>query len=315
MRAAVATAWKTDPVVQVVPDPAPGPGEALVEVAAASCAHFDLSVMTGEFFVVPELPFVPGAEGAGRVLESAVHAPGTPVRIRGRSVGMTRDGAWAERLVAAADDLEALAPEADLVLAAGFYSACATAHAALRIVGGLSPGQTVAVTGASGSVGYLTAQLALRLGASRVVAFHRDPAQAHLIPAGAEPVVWDGEDGLAPFAGEEGFDLVVDVIGGDVLALLATRATKPGGRVAMVGYAANEELSISIPGLLGANVSLMPVSLKRMQGEVPPPAELLAEVERGDVAVRLAEVPLGELPRALDLLRAGTAGGRIVLVP
>jgi NADPH:quinone reductase-like Zn-dependent oxidoreductase len=315
MRAAIATAWKADPVVQVVPDPSPGPGEALVEVVAASCAHFDLSVMTGEFFVVPGLPFIPGAEGAGRILSSSVHPAGTAVRIRGGSVGTTRNGAWADRLIAADDELEVLTPGTDLVLAAGFYSACATAHAALRLVGAFSPGQTVAVTGASGSVGYLTAQLALRLGAGRVVAFHRDPAQAHLIPAGAESAIWNGEATLAPFEGGEGFDLVVDVVGGDVLALLATRATKPGGRVAMVGYAAAEELSLSIPDLLGASVSLAPVSLKRMQGDVPPAAELLAEVERGDVEVRLSKVPLAELPRALDLLRQGTAGGRIVLIP
>ncbi|MBS1879398.1 MAG: zinc-binding dehydrogenase [Actinobacteria bacterium] len=315
MLAARAIGWGQDPVLEEIPTPEPGSGETLVEVAAAPCVHFDLSVMSGNFFANPDLPFTPGHEGTGKVVESATHAAGAAVRLRAGPVGLTRDGTWAQFVVVPDGELEPLSAAADLQLAAAYQSPCATAHAALRLVGNLQPGQSVAVTGGSGCVASVTAQLALRLGASRVVAFHRDPAQRDLIPAGVEAVVWTGSDCLAPFEGEDGFDLVVEVLGGDVLAQFATRATKPGGLVAVVGYAASEDLSIYIPDLLHANVTISPVNLIRLADAIPPSSELLAEVERGDLHLHTQAFPLTELPTALEMLRSGTAGGRVVLTP
>ncbi|MGV1047287.1 MAG: quinone oxidoreductase family protein [Solirubrobacterales bacterium] len=307
--------WQDDPRVEEVPEPVAAPGESLVEVAAGYLAHFDLSVLTGEFFVVPPLPFIPGVAGAGHVLESERFPAGTPVRISGSDVGMLRDGTWAERVSVPDDGIEQLPETADLALASCFFPGLATAHAALHLVGSLAPGQRVAVTGATGAVGSLTMQVALRSGAGRVVGFHRDPAQAHLISAGAESVVWEGEDTVARFEGENAFDLVVDVVGGEVLALLATRATKRGGRVAVVGYAAADEIPITITDLIDADVSLMPVNLKHLVTAVPPARDLLTEIDDAGLEVRITTLPLSEMSEGLDLLRRGTAGGCIVLVP
>src|SRR5690348_2625585 len=95
MLAARTFSWQDDPQLEEVPDPVAGPSESLIEVAAGYVANLDLSVLTGEFFVVPPLPFIPGCDGAGYVLESERFPKGTPVRIGGGEVGMLRDGTWA----------------------------------------------------------------------------------------------------------------------------------------------------------------------------------------------------------------------------
>src|SRR5262249_18524286 len=130
MLSARAKEWGVDPVLEDIPVPSPGPGESLVRVEAASCVHFDLSVLSGEFFANPELPCAPGYEGAGRIVESAAHPVDAPVRLRSSEVGLTRDGCWAEFVVVPDDDLEPLSEGADLALAAAFQSPCSTAHAA-----------------------------------------------------------------------------------------------------------------------------------------------------------------------------------------
>ncbi|MBS1877973.1 MAG: zinc-binding alcohol dehydrogenase family protein [Actinobacteria bacterium] len=301
--------------IREVDEPEVGPGESLVAIEAAAVAHFDLTILSGEFFAPPPLPFIAGAEAGGRVLASETLEVGTRVRVGGAGVGVVRAGTWAERVAAPDAALEALAPEVDAGIAATCFYAATTAEAALHTIGQLQPGQRVAVTGATGSVSDLTIQLALRAGASKVVGFHRSAAQADLIPAGAESVVWEGAATADRFRGDDAFDLVVDVVGGEALSLLATRSIKPGGAVAMVGYAASDDLSVSITDLIVNDVRLLPVNTIRLEDEVRGAAQAMLSEVGSELQLRTTRLPLGEIDAALDLLRGGTAGARILVEP
>jgi NADPH2:quinone reductase len=305
MRAALVHAWATDPVVEDAPDPQRGEGESLVQVAAASVAHIDLTVASGAFPHKPELPYSPGTEGAGTVIESNRFAERTRVRIRGGGVGLWRSGTCAE-LVAVPDEALAEIPaEASFEVAASFFSPCLTAYAALHEVGEVQAGERVAVTGASGAVGSIAMQLAASAGAE-MVAVTRDPSRAPAIPPGAEVVEPGG-----PF---EPVHLLFDTVGGTLLPKLLFEGVKPGGRAVLVGYAAGEQLTLPLPLLMAADVRLLPMNLiRRGAGLEDVAARLLDDIVRGDLQLPLTVLPLEAIGEALDRIRAGTATGRVAL--
>ena len=103
MRALRIHAWKSAPQVDEIDVPKPSTGETLVRVEAAGLTHFELTVASGEFDIKPDLPYVPGVDGAGIVVQSNVWAPGSRVVIRGGGVGIDRPGTWAEYVVVPAD--------------------------------------------------------------------------------------------------------------------------------------------------------------------------------------------------------------------
>jgi NADPH:quinone reductase-like Zn-dependent oxidoreductase len=305
-------AWRRAPVVEAAPEPEPVEGETLVAVEAAAVAHIDLTVASGTFAFRPELPYVPGTEGAGRVVRSGRFEPGTRVHVRGGGVGLRRDGTWAERVTVPDDALAEVSGTAPRELAATFFSPCVTARAALDEVGGLEPGERVAVAGAGGAVGAVTVQLAARSGATEVVAIERDAERAAAVPDRDGVRVVHGSAALEDL---EPVDLLVDTVGGAGLAERVTSAVRPGGRAVLVGYVAGVEASFHLPSLLAADVRLLPMNLIRWERRLRPAAGgLLDALERGEIELPVTVVRLHELPDALERMRAGAVRGRLAVL-
>ena len=318
MRGARVHAWGADPVLETLSEPEPAEGETLVAVAAASIAHIDLTVASGDFPHQPALPYVPSTEGAGVVLRSARFEEGAHVRIRGEGVGLWRDGLCAERAAVPDGAVFAVPAGVDLAVAAAFFSPCLTAYAALHAVGELQAGERVAITGASGAVGSVAVQLAARAGA-RVVAISRRPAYQGALPPGAQSVVCgEPRETAAAVRDAAGapVDMLVDTVGGDLLPELILGAVRPGGRAVLVGYAAGERLVLPLPVLMAADVRLLPMNLIRRGPELGDVgADMLAAIGRGELQVPVTALPLERIGEALDRVRAGTADGRVVLLP
>ncbi|MGE0794365.1 MAG: alcohol dehydrogenase catalytic domain-containing protein, partial [Acidimicrobiia bacterium] len=154
-------------VVEVVPDPVAGPGEAVVRIEAAAVNYPDLLLAADRYQISVPPPFAPGSEFAGVVetVGEGVTAVAPGDRVRGGSMV----GAYAQRIAVPAGGLDVLAPGVDLAAAAAFHVAHATANHALRSVGGVAPGDWVVVLGAAGGVGLAAVELAKILGA-RVLA-------------------------------------------------------------------------------------------------------------------------------------------------
>ena len=188
MRAALVEAVGAAPVVTDVPEPEPGPGQALVRIEAACLSPVDLHIASGRFFDgPPRVPYVPGVEGAGVVEAGDALAPGTRVRVEFVHPGYGRDGALAQyALVPEQPDGErresqALAiPIGDDMDAVSAAALGASAWTALMILeraqqaGAQLEGAHVLVVGATGSVGQCALQLARSMGAARVIAAGRD---------------------------------------------------------------------------------------------------------------------------------------------
>jgi 2-desacetyl-2-hydroxyethyl bacteriochlorophyllide A dehydrogenase len=298
------------PQLDRVPLPEPGPEDVLVEIAAAVISHHDLTVASGDFPVRPELPYVPGLEGAGHVVFAGADVDpqririGMPVRIFGGGLGSKRSGTWAEYVAVTARAAMPAPETLDPALAAACGSVAATAWAAVIDAGGLEAGERIGITGAAGAVGSLALQLAVLHGAGSAVAWTRSPEKATNLPAGTE---------LArPGDPVEPVDLLVDTVGGPLLAGRLEQV-RPGGRAVLVGYTSGTEVTLSIPHLLAGDVSLLPLNMMRRRLPRGVEAGLVGDVASGKLRLDVDVASAGDADDAIARLKSGDASGRVVI--
>lgn len=148
--------WRSAPRLEEIDMPTPSTREALVRIKAAGLSHFDLTMASGEFDIRPDLPYVPGVDGAGVVVQSETWAPGSRVAIRGGGIGIDRPGTWAEYVVVPDEALAEVRDELDLELAAVAYDPLTTAFVTLNGVGGLGSWTSAGVNAAQDEIVLVT---------------------------------------------------------------------------------------------------------------------------------------------------------------
>ena len=154
-------------VLEELPSPAPGPGQVLVSVKAASVNYPDVLIIQNKYQVKPPLPFSPGSEMAGTV--RALGAGVTAAKAGDRVIAFSTYGAFAEEAVVDAARLVPIPDGMDFITAAAFLLTYGTAHHALRNRADLKPGETLLVLGAAGGVGIAAIEIGKVLGL-RVIA-------------------------------------------------------------------------------------------------------------------------------------------------
>lgn len=204
------------------------PGEVRIAIRAAGVNFPDLLQVAGEYQHKPPLPFVPGFEAAGDVIETAsdLWHVGDAVLLRGQ-------GCYAEEMVA--KDTMLLPKPADWSYeeAAAFPVAASTAWVSLIPRGRLQAGETLLVLGAGGGTGLAAVTLGAELGA-RVIAIASSPEKrTAALEAGAAEAI---DPAQAGWENNVQADAVFDPVGGDIFAT-AWRGLKPGGRWLVVGFA------------------------------------------------------------------------------
>lgn len=220
-----------------LPDPAPGPGEVVVGVEAADVIFLDTLLRSGQgnAWFPRTLPYLPGFGGAGPVLATG---DGVDTAWRGRRVVVSRDGGYADRIVAG---LDAVVPVPDGVTTAQAAALMHDGVTALRFdsLGAPVRGEWVLVLAAAGGAGSLLVQLAVAAGARVVAAASSDAKRALARELGAEITVDytrpDWTDTVRAAIGG-GATLVYDGAGGK-LGAAAIEATAAGGRILTFGAA------------------------------------------------------------------------------
>ena len=261
MRAAVIEQIGEPPSAGEAPDPTRGEGQALVEVTAAPINPIDVAIGAGKFYAgSPEVPYVPGKEGFGRVLEADGHEPGTRVYFETPG-GLGGNGSFGERAVVAAEELVAVEDEIDDALAASLGIAGLAAWLSLEWRAKLAQGETVLVLGASGAVGILAVQAAKLMGAGRVVAAARDAeALERARERGADATVDLGAGGHLTEAFREaaggGLDVIVDPLWGPP-AVAALQAANQDARLVHLGQSAAPEATIPSGPLRGNTLTIL----------------------------------------------------------
>jgi NADPH2:quinone reductase len=221
-----------------LPTPEPGPGEVRVAIEAASLNFPDLLIVEGKYQIKPLLPFVPGAEFAGRVEavgDGVTHlAVGDPVA----AIGST--GGFGTHAVVEASRALRLPPGFAIADGAAFAFTYGTSHHALMDRGQLKAGETVLVLGAAGGVGTAALQIAKAAGAKVIAAASTDEKCDLCRALGADATIQYGRDNLREaikaLTGGKGPDVVYDPVGGE-LAEAAFRSIAWRGRYLVVGFA------------------------------------------------------------------------------
>ncbi|MFD3456168.1 zinc-binding alcohol dehydrogenase family protein [Streptomyces sp. NPDC058691] len=297
--------------------PLPGQGEVLVEVHAAPLTPLDLLCASGtSYFGRPRTPYVPGVQGVGLYQGRTVWFP--------TAAGMAPgDGSMAQLVAVPEEALVELPPGADPVAVAALGLSAVAAHMALTWRGELVAGEQVVVLGAGGTVGQAAVQLARVAGARRVVAAARSEAarrRAHA--AGADAVVPLDTDDVGELAAriaaaaDGPVDLVIDPLYGPPAAA-AARTLRTGGRLVNLGSSAAETCPLDSGTLRSRSLRVLGYT----NNELSPArrAASLAEIARrsaeGGLSVAHERVPLDALPDAWRRQAAGTANGRVVLLP
>jgi NADPH:quinone reductase len=310
-----------------MPEPAPGPGEVVVEVAGAGVNNADLLQRAGRYPPPPGAPSWPGLEVSGRVV--AVGQPAADGRAvswrEGDEVAALLDGGgYAERVAVAAGQVLPAPDGVDLVDAAALPEAACTVWSTLQAAG-FAPGQRLLVHGGSGGVGSLAVQLGAALG-MHVVTTAGGPERAERCrDLGAEVVVdhrsEDFVERVREATGGRGVDVVLDVVGGAYLERnLAALAT--GGRLAVIGLQKGRRAELDLGVLLAKRATVLGTTLRSR-----PPAEkadIVAAVREhvwplvsaGRVRPVVHErLPLADAGRAHRLMAAGEVFGKLLLVP
>ncbi|MDL4816354.1 NADPH:quinone oxidoreductase family protein [Actinomadura opuntiae] len=306
-----------DLAVREIPEPVAGTGQVVVDVRAAAVNFADILVVQGAYQVAAPVPFTPGSEFAGRVVEVGPDVEGFAA---GDAVsGSVFVGAFAQRVVAPAKSLTALPPDADLRAAAASGVSYATAHHALTLVAELRAGETLAVLGAAGGVGLAAVQIGRLLGA-RVIAVASSEPKRDLCRAEGANVVLPYDDLKRNLADAGGADVVLDPVGG-AHAEPALRALRWGGRYVSVGFAAGEipRIPLNLVMLKGISVRGFEFGGWARHGREALErgrAELARLFAAGELRPHIHAVyPLEDAAGALAAVAGRSSAGKVLIVP
>jgi NADPH2:quinone reductase len=273
-------------VVQEVPEPEAGEGQAVVEVRAAGINFADVLIRRGMYPQMPELPTVLGSEIAGELDGERVMG-----FVRGEG------GGYAERVAVDTRWLLPLPASASFAEGAAFPMAFLTSWIPLTELVRIAFGARVLVTAAAGAVGTAAVQIVRALNGRPVAA-----------------VTYEQIEEL------EQVDAVFDLVGGDVFAA-TLGLLKPMGTAIAVGYAGGMWQEVNPAWLVGRNIGVHGFYLGRLIGRDPDRVERAAKDvlglwEAGAVRPIVgAELLLDHAAEAHRLIESRQSTGKVVLIP
>jgi NADPH2:quinone reductase len=305
-----------------LPDPRPGPGEALIEVKAAGLNFFDLLIISNRYQVKPDLPFSPASEFSGVVV--ALGEGVREISVGDRVCGYIGYGAAREKLIAPAKSLVRLPDGVDFERAAGLIVTYSTALHALADRAQIKNGETLAVLGASGGVGLATVEIGKILGA-RVIACASSPEKlAFAREHGADETIdyakEDLKERLRELTDGRGADVVFDPVGGD-FAEAAVRGTAWEGRYLVIGFAAGEIPKLALNHVLLRGCSVVGVAWGALIRRDPARGRALVQqliewASEGRISAHVDKAyPLAQAADALNAIARREVKGKVVLKP
>jgi D-arabinose 1-dehydrogenase-like Zn-dependent alcohol dehydrogenase len=321
------------------PDPEVGAGEVLVRVRAEGVCGRDLIDRRGGFRGL-KLPVILGHEFAGEVVQVAPGvtdlSPGdrvanllrlgcgvcracqrgeTPICERAwQSFGQTRNGGYAELAVAPASALVKIPAQVSDIEAASAACTFGVALRALRTFGGVTLGDRVLVTGASGGVGMAAIQIAKALGAEVLAATTSESKHEALAKAGADEIVVDAAGTLhervravAPL----GVDVALELTGSPTFTS-SLRSLRNGGKLVLVGNILADSIRFN-PGAVILYGYQILGSAGCTRADLEDAFSLIA-AKKLDVVIHQV-LPLEKAAYAHRILAERGAIGRVILTP
>lgn len=304
------------------PDPEPGPGELLLDVAATAVNRADLVQRQGHYPPPERASEILGLECSGTIAAIGEGVEG--VEVGAQVCALLAGGGYATRVAVPVGQVMPLPAGVDLVTAAALPEVAATVWSNVMMVAGLRSGDTFLVHGGAGGIGTFAIQLTKALGA-RVITTAGGPEKLALCrELGADVAIDYREQDFVQVVAEvtdgRGADVILDNMGAAYLARnVDALATK--GRLIVIGFQGGSRAELDLRVLFRKRASVYSASLRaRPIGEK---AAICAEVAEyvwpliADGTIRTVigrTLPLAEAAEAHRLMESGENTGKIVLV-
>lgn len=291
-----------------LPKPELNQGQVLIKNKAAGVNPIDWKTCAGGGAspFIGELPFIPGWEFAGTVVETADDV--TDFKAGDEVFGLInfpeRAGCFAEYLSAPAEQISLRPQELPVAEAAGLGLAGLTAWQALFDKGQLQASQQVVILAGAGGVGHLAVQLAKWMGA-RVITTASSANHAFLTELGADVVIDYNNSNITDHANN--VDLVIDAVGGEV-GIDALRCVKPGGILVTLPSVTKDEV---IAAGKKMKVKVEPIRVEPNAEQLDRLAGLYADRK---LSLQLAQsFPIENAADAFEASKTGKIKGKLVL--
>jgi len=297
--------------VREVPDPIPGPEDVLIQVKATTVNRLDLFHRNGSR-PVGNLPFTPGMEAAGIVLQDnqGFHA-GERVMTT-RALAAKGGGGYASKIAAPASDLVRIPDGVSFeeAVAAGLTSS--TAWGALFDVGHLQAGERVLIWAGSSGVGSIAIQLAKHVGCWVFTTASNDDKAAELRRLGADMVInYRKEDVAQTVRGAGGVNLVIELVGTTLQTSID--ACTNDGCVVLIGNLGGQQATVDTQSWRLKQVNVFGGGIRHASPKDERRIlELIAEKAIQPIIAR--KMPVEQAAEAHRILEKGEIMGKIVLI-
>ncbi|SPT60873.1 Quinone oxidoreductase 1 [Actinomadura madurae] len=297
-----------------VPDPAPKPGEVLIEVAASAVNRADVMQRMGFYPPPPGAPPYPGLEVSGRIAELGADVTGLAV---GDEVcALLSGGGYAERVTVPAGQVLPVPHGVDVVDAAGLPEVACTVFSNVVMLGGLREGETFLAHGGGSGIGTFAIQLAKARGARVVTTVGSAEKAERCRELGADVAVNYREE---DFVESGPYDVILDLVGAKYLER-NVEALATGGRLMVIGLQGGAKGELDLGKLLRKRALVHATTLRARPPEEK--AEIVAGVrehvwpllESGTIRpVVDRRIPIADAARAHRLLEESGHVGKILL--
>ncbi len=306
--------------VQETPSPALSDGQVRIKVAACGLNFVDSLLVEGRYQVKPAVPFVPGSEITGRIVETG---PGVDASMVGRRVfAPVPNGGFADEVVTAANRILPIPDALSDGQGATFMQSYLTAWFAFTRRTQVQAGKTMLVLGAGGGIGLAAVDAGVALGLRVIAAASSEEKRQLALDRGAFATVDVLNDDVKAKVRElagGGVDIVYDPVGGD-LAEPCLRALNAGGEYMVVGFVAGiPRLPANFVLLLNRTVVGVDWGawVGRNQGENQKMlVEVMGRIIDGSLRpVEPVAYPMSRAVEAMRDLQNRKVAGKVALVP
>ena len=296
--------------VQEAADPIPGAEDVLIEVKATTVNRLDLFQRSGSR-PVDKLPFTPGLEAAGVVINDANGFHAGEHVLTARAPTAKGGGGYASKIAAPAADLARIPEIVSFEQAVAIGLAGSTAWTSLFDRGQLQKGEKVLIWAGSSGVGTLAIQLAKHTGAWVATTASSDTRAETLRQLGADLIIDHHKQDVGKVLQEQGgVHLVVELVGSTLQASLD--ACAPDARVILIGNLGGQQAEVNTQTWRLKRVSVIGGGMAHTSTEnIQKMLQLVADKALSPLIAKT--FPVEQAAQAHQMLASGEPQGKIVL--
>jgi putative PIG3 family NAD(P)H quinone oxidoreductase len=304
-----------------VPDPQPGPGDVVIDVAAAGVNRADMMQRQGHYPPPRDASVYPGLECSGTI--AAVGRDVTGWRPGDQVCALLAGGGYAEQVVVPAGQLLPVPGTTSLIEAAALPETACTVYSSVFLGAHLTGGETLLIHGGGSGIGTMAIQLAKQAGVTVAVTAGSAEKLDACGKLGADIMInYREEDFVASLMEAthgRGADVILDIVGAAYLARNIA-ALAPDGRIANIGMQQGRKAELDFGALMAKRGVIMSTSLRARPAAQK--AQIVAAVrenvwplvEAGAVRPIIdRELPIAQAAEAHRVMTASTHLGKILL--